>query len=651
TEADAPALGQSFDGLGAGFSGPQGSYTVRWAPPDTAGAVGTAHYIEIVNTDIAIFTKSGEVVYGPAATNTLFQGFGGACETRNDGDGTVEYDSLADRWVISQFALGGPPYYQCVAVSATADPTGAYHRYAFVYGDFPDYPKLGVWPDAYYTTFNMFQGGIAGVLVCAYERASMLAGGPASQQCVGPGASWGGSLLPADLDGSTPPPAGSPNYLLNLGSSRLNLWRFHVDWADPSNSALSGPTQLPVASFSPACGGGSCIPQPGTTQRLASLGDRPMYRLAYRNFGGHESLVVNHSVKTGTFGSGPSGVRWYELRDPGGTPTVHQQGTYAPDALYRWMGSAAMDGAGNLAVGYSVSSDSVKPGLRYASRLAADPLGTLGQGEGLIVDGQGVQLPELARWGDYTSLSVDPVDDCTFWYVGQYLKTDGAWNWSTRIASWSFPECTDPAAPDFSLAVSPASRTVTQGGGTSYTVSVSPAAGFASPVDLEVEGLPAGATAGFAPDPLTAADGWASTLSVSTIGATPAGTYPLTITGTGGGLTRTATVSLVVQPPAPPDFTLSISPSSRMIRPNGSTTYTVSIARTGGFADLVDLSVGGLPANYTWSFSQDPVQLATSQVTLTVRASSTKGSFTFTVSGLGGGLTRTAQAQLKVNGK
>jgi hypothetical protein len=376
-----------------------------------------------------------------------------------------------------------------------------------------------------------------------------------------------------------------------------------------------------------------------------------MYRLAYRNFGGHESLVVNHSVRTGTFGNGPSGVRWYELRDPGGTPTLHQQGTYAPDSVYRWMASAAMDGAGNLAMGYSVSSDSVKPGLRYAGRLASDPLGTLGQGEGLIVDGQGVQLPELARWGDYTALSVDPVDDCTFWYVGQYLKTDGAWNWSTRVASWSYPECTDPAAPDFSLAVSPASRTVTQGSGTTYGVSISPAGGFASPVDLAVEGLPPGATAAFAPEPVTAADGWASTLSVSTSGATPAGTYPLSITGSSGGLTRTATASLVVQAPAPAAFTLSISPSSRMIRPSGSTTYTVGIARTGDFVEPIDLSVGGLPASYTWSFSQDPAQLATSQVTLSIRASSTKGIFTFTVTGVGGVLTRTVQAQLKVIGK
>jgi len=439
-------LASSFDGIGVGMTG----YSVRWAPPDTAGAIGPQHFIEIVNTDFAIFAKDGTVVLGPLATNTLWSGFGGSCQDRNDGDGTVEYDSIAGRWVISQFAIGGPPYYQCVAVSVTEDPTGAYHRYAFQYQDFPDYPKLGVWPDAYYTTFNMFRNGFVGTWACAYDRAAMLEGLVATQQCVNLGSLYP-SLLPADLDGSTPPPAGAPNYLLNIGSGSLRLWKFDVDWTTPANTRLTGPISVSgVAPFSTACSGGSCVPQPGTTQKLASLGDRLMYRLAYRNFGTHESLVVNHAIKTGSFGSGPTGIRWYEVRLPGGTPAVYQQGTYAPDSTYRWMGSAAMDSAGNLAVGYSASSAAVKPSLRWAGRRASDPLGTLGLGEAEIVTGQGVQLPNLDRWGDYTALSVDPVDDCTFWFVGQYLKTDGAWNWSTRVASWSVPGCIPepPPPPD-----------------------------------------------------------------------------------------------------------------------------------------------------------------------------------------------------------
>jgi Big-like domain-containing protein len=257
------------------------------------------------------------------------------------------------------------------------------------------------------------------------------------------------SLLPADLDGSTLPPDGAPGYLMNIGSGSLRLWKFDVDWTTPANTRLIGPTSLSgVASFSTACNGGDCIPQPGTTQKLASLGDRLMYRLAYRNFGGHESLVVNHAIKTGSFGAGPSGIRWYEVRLPGGTPAIFQQGTYAPDSTYRWMGSAAMDKFGNLAIGYSASSSTIKPSLRWAGRLAGDTAGQLPQGEGEIVTGTGVQLPSLNRWGDYTALSVDPVDDCTFWYVGQYLKANGTWNWSTRIASWSFPGCTPPPPPE-----------------------------------------------------------------------------------------------------------------------------------------------------------------------------------------------------------
>src|SRR5205823_7014717 len=197
-----------------------------------------------------------------------------------------------------------------------------------------------------------------------------------------------GGLLPADLDGSTAPPAGAPNDVVSFGTNSLLLWRFHTDWATPANSTLTGPTTIPVAAFSPACtGGGTCIPQSGTTQKLDSLADRLMYRLAYRNFGDHESLVVNHSVTAGS----SVGVRWYELRNPNGTPTVFQQGTYAPDASYRWMGSIAMDHTGDIALGYSVSSSTLRPGIRYTGRLASDPLGAMTQGEGTIVTGGGSQ--------------------------------------------------------------------------------------------------------------------------------------------------------------------------------------------------------------------------------------------------------------------
>jgi hypothetical protein len=434
--------GLGVDGVGQGFSGPQGTFTVNAAPPDTNGAVGATQYVQIVNTAFAVFDKIAKnVIFGPVAVNTLWAGFGGPCEADNDGDPVVVYDKVANRWVISQFAVTAAPYFQCVAVSATADATGGYFRYAFGYGNvFPDYPKIGVWPDAYYITFNMFTNVFQGAKVCAYDRVSMLAGLPARQQCFQLSSSFGG-LLPADLDGAIAPPAGSPNYMLNRAASSLNLWRFRVDWANTANTTLSGPINIPVAAYTAACNGGACIPQTGTRQQLDSLADRLMFRLAYRNFGTFESLVATHSVQVGANKHNSfAAVRWYELRNPGGTPTVFQQSTFAPDSTFRWMGSIAMDKQGNIALGYSVSSATIHPGIRYTGRLATDAPGTM-QAEASIIEGTGSQLANLNRWGDYSAMTVDPTDDCTFWYTNEYLKANGTFNWSTRIASFKFPGC------------------------------------------------------------------------------------------------------------------------------------------------------------------------------------------------------------------
>ena len=441
----AATLGINRDGVGNGFTG----FTVQYAPPDTVGAIGATQYVQIVNTGMAVFDKTtGNVLSGwPKPTNALWAGFGGLCQTDNDGDATVEYDKIAGRWIISQFAVtnagtSSAPYLQCVAVSTTSDATGAYNRYAFSYGTtFPDYPKTGVWPDAYYTTFNMFNGNtFAGAKLCAYDRNAMLSGGAATQQCFQLSTSYGG-VLPADLDGSTLPPAGSPNYLVNYGSNSLNLWKFHVDWSNTANTTLAGPVNIPVAAFTAACNGGTCIPQSGTRNQLDSLADRLMFRFAYRNFGTYESLVVSQSVTTGTSRKDQhTGVRWYELRNPGGTPTVNQQSSYSPDSNYRWMPSVAMDKFGNMAIGYSVSSSSMFPAARFASRAATDPLGTMG-GETSLVEGTGAQSGTLHRWGDYSAMTVDPVDDCTFWYTTEYLKATGTFNWSTRIGSFKLAGC------------------------------------------------------------------------------------------------------------------------------------------------------------------------------------------------------------------
>jgi hypothetical protein len=435
---EVPAIaGVTFDGVGVG-----GGYTPNAAPPDTNGAVGATQYVQWVNEAFAVYAKSdGHLIYGPTTGNTLWSGFGGPCQTSNDGDPIVQYDKAANRWVMTQFAVSSTPYTQCVAVSQTSDATGAWYRYSFSYGSqFNDYPKLGVWPDGYYVTYNIFTSKFQGAKVCAWDRARMLAGQSATQQCFQLTSSYGG-LLPADLDSATAPPAGAPNYMVNFGSNSLRLWKFHVDWANSANSTLTGPTSIPVAGFTAACGGGTCIQQPGTSQKLDSLADRLMYRLAYRNFGGYESLVVNHSVKvSGNSRSQVVGVRWYEVRNPGGSPTVYQQGTYSPDGNSRWMGSVAMDKQGNLAVGYSISSGSVYPTVAYTGRLASDPLGTLGS-EAVIQSGSGAQQRSLSRWGDYSSISIDPVDQCTFWYTTEYLKRNGTFNWSTSVGSFKFIGC------------------------------------------------------------------------------------------------------------------------------------------------------------------------------------------------------------------
>ena len=440
--AVATTAGLSFAGVGKGDYG----FSPNAAPPDTNLAVGSTQVVQWVNESFAVFNKSnGALVYGPVSGNTLWSGFGGGCQTNNDGDPIVQYDKAANRWIMTQFSVSTLPYLQCVAVSTTSDATGSYNRYAFSYGNtqFNDYPKLGVWPDGYYITYNIFNNGqtFAGAKVCAFDRNSMLSGAAATQQCYQLSTSYGG-LLPSDLDGSTAPPAGSPNFMLNFGTNSLNLWKFHVDWATPANSTLTGPTNIPVAAFTPACsGGGACIPQPSTSQKLDSLADRLMYRLAYRNFGTYQSLVVNHSVKVSTSKrNSVTGIRWYELRNPGGTPNVYQQGTYSPDSTSRWMGSIAMDKMGNIGLGYSASSSSAYPGIRYTGRLVTDALGTM-QAETTIKPGGGSQLPNLSRWGDYSSLSVDPVDDCTMWYTTEYLKSNGTFNWSTWIYSFKFPSC------------------------------------------------------------------------------------------------------------------------------------------------------------------------------------------------------------------
>ena len=425
----------------------------RVAPPDTTGDVGPNHYVQWVNLRYAVYTLSRDasnnitgfnLVSGfPKQGNVVWQGFGGRCQTDNDGDPIVQYDQLADRWILTQFAVSATPYTQCVAVSTSPDPTGTYFRYSFSYSrSFNDYPKMGVWPDGYYITYNMFRNGVSftGNTVCAFERDKMLIGASARQICTNTTA--GARLEPADLEGTALPPAGSPNLLMSLTSTAVQFWRYAVNWT-AGTATLTGPITVPgVAAYSRACSGGACIPQPGTTQRLDSLADRLMYRLSYRNLSGSERLVINHAV---TSGSGV-GIRWYELTNAAGqtlgnaNPVLRQQGTFAPTNDFRWMGSAAIDKTGGIAVGYNISSSSIVPSIRYAYRGPADPLGTLGN-ETTVLVGSGIQTATLSRWGDYSTISVDPVDGCTMVFTTQYQPANGNFNWTTYIHSFKLSTC------------------------------------------------------------------------------------------------------------------------------------------------------------------------------------------------------------------
>ena len=644
----APVTSTNFDGIGNGFSGPAGTFSVNSAPPDTNGDVGPNHFVQVVNSELAIFNKSGTAVYGPVPINTLWSGFGGGCQTNNDGDPTVVYDPIADRWVISQFSVSTTPYLQCVAVSQTPDPTGAYYRYSFSYGTgFNDYPKMGVWPDAYYITFNMFTNGstFAGAKVCAYDRAKMLTGQPATQQCFNTTTSYGG-LLPADLDGARQPPAGSPNYVLGLGTSTNDLafWKFHVDWTTPANSTFTGPTTLTVATYAAACGAsGTCVPQSGTTQKLDSLSDRLMLRLAYRNFGDHEALVVNHSV---TAGSGV-GVRWYELRlDAGHNPSIFQQGTYAPDSNYRWMGSIAMDQAGNMALGFSVSGTGIHPQIHYTGRLAADAAGTMTQGEGSFIDGAGSQTgSNLSRWGDYSSMTVDPVDDCTFWYTTEYIPSNGAFNWKTRIGSFKFPGCGGGVSNDFSISANPTTVTVTTGGNGSTSISTAVTSGSAQTVNLSVSGLPSGASAAFNPASVTS--GGSSTLTLNS-GTAATGTYSLTVTGTGTSATQSTSVTFVINPVISNDFSIGAAPASLILAQGSSGTSTISTAVTSGAAGAVNLVASGCPTGATCTLNPTSVTAGGSS-TLTVNAgTAAAATYTVTVTGTEGAATHSASVGVTV---
>ncbi|HJZ69348.1 MAG TPA: hypothetical protein VKF81_14590, partial [Blastocatellia bacterium] len=470
-----PSPSLVFEGIAAADEG----NTV--APPDTNGDVGPNDYVETVNTLVRIYDKNG-IPRGPAfRESSLFASGGGSAfgATHDNGDPVVLYDRLADRWLISELginAINVAPYHMLIAVSKTGDPTGAYYLYDFVLPgvEFPDYPKFGVWPDAYYMSTNQFRFGSSfdGAGAFAFDRKKMLAGDPTAtgiyfdlDLASHPERIFG--MLPSNHNGLVSPVPGTPNIFAyftdnDFGDPHdgLRLFDFHADFTVPSNSTFTERPEstyanpLPVAPFDARNPfGRGDIEQPFPGENLDSVGGRLMFRLQYLNRSGVESLVMNWTVNVSgvsptTAANYQAGVRYEELRrsSPVGLFSVYDQATFAPGAGNgatgdnRWMGSAASDNKGNLAVGYSISSTTRVPSIFYAGR-NFNVTGGL-EAEKSIFDGTGVQFATVSRWGDYSSMSVDPVDDCTFWYAGEYYSTNSRFNWRTKIGKFKFPSCT-----------------------------------------------------------------------------------------------------------------------------------------------------------------------------------------------------------------
>ncbi|MCL4393609.1 MAG: hypothetical protein M1482_02155 [Chloroflexi bacterium] len=438
---------QSFDGLA--FTG--------YYPPDPNGDVGLSYYVQAVNVEIGVFTKTGTLL-ASFTFDALFNGAtdpsGNPCSAfQNKGDPIVLYDATVDRWLLADMAWASSagPFYECIAVSQSGDPTGSWWLYAMPATDPPasndlqiDYPKLGVWSDGYYMTANMFDSvGGETVRVWALNRDDLTTGADLRHVSFDLAAPYA-NLLPGNMRGSNPPPSGRPAFFASVDQpDAFHLWQFQVDWVNESSSTFSVPVDLTVASFVMPCNAANnlqCVPELSGEQ-VDALGDRLMMQLQYRNVEGTESLWAAHTVAETSDGSTPTGIRWYEIRDPYSAPTVYQQGTYMPnDSYYRWLPSLAVDQSNDMLVGFSISSSTRHPAVEYAGRQGGDPLGTLPRGEGLLIQGTGSQNGGFNRWGDYSAMTIDPTDDCTFWYTNEYYSSSGGWR--TRIGSLQpFPAC------------------------------------------------------------------------------------------------------------------------------------------------------------------------------------------------------------------
>lgn len=433
-------------------------------PPDTVGEIGPNHYVQMVNSpggsNYEIYDRNGTILQASTALDALGTG---VCSTGR-GDPIVVYDQLADRWLLSEFAQRVDQT-MCIYISQTPDPTGAYFAYQVAAPNFPDYPKFGVWNDAYFVGTNEADNP-----AYALPRQQMLAGpGGAITPIRIAGTdlpNWQRNhTMPADVDGAAPP-AGSPGLFVrqvddeitnpggaNAANDFIEIWEFQPDFGTPANSTYALATTVNIAEFDYNLCNWSrdCLPQPGTTAQLDALPHYIMWRAQYRNFGTHETLLVNFTVDVD--GTDHAGVRWVELRDNGGGWGTFQEGTVAPDADHRWMGAISMNGNGDIALMYNVTGTGTSPSVRYTGRLASDPLGTMPRGDNALPGATGTGFIDFRpctdnagnptnsncqRWGDYSAMSVDPVDDTTFWFTGMYTEAGGSTD--TRIGAVAFDE-------------------------------------------------------------------------------------------------------------------------------------------------------------------------------------------------------------------
>ena len=585
------------------------------SPPDTVGDVGISYYIHSYNGSggalYRIYDKAtGNLVAGPLAMDTITPTTGN-CSGGN-GDPIVLFDEMAGRWMISEFTASGNA--MCVYISQTGDPiAGGWFVYEFIGASFPDYPKYGVWSDAYYIGTNENSTSLY-----ALDRTQMLAGNPATMQrfTTADLSGFGFQMLvPADHDGATAPKAGAPGMFMRHNDDEvhvsscggtpsqdcLQLWDFNVDWVTPGNSSITGPVNILINNFdSDLCGLSSfaCMTQPGTGNTLDPLREVILWRLQYRNFGTHETLVAN--LETDVTGTDQGGIRWFELRRTTGTTasdwSLFQEGTWAPDSTNRWMGSASMDSSGNIALAYSTSSATAGdfPSLKYAGRLATDPINVLTTGESTIVSGSAAQTSNT-RWGDYAAMSVDPVDGCTFWFSSEYTPTSA---WRTHLSSFKFDSC---GAPSYTLAVAPKNIEVcvnpSPATAPDVTVSTTSLLGFSSPISLGFNpALPTGFSSSFTLNPVT--PGGSSVLTLTVDNTATAGINTITVEGTAAGINKQDSFDVLVSFPVSTTPTLnspfngesnvSTSPTFSWSVINGASDYDIDIATDAAFVNIIE---------------------------------------------------------------